>query len=123
MRNWAYVYALLSNPTESDLKPDQVSVVPIPVGEGNQSYSTHGGWNSFINADSDKQEEAWEFMKFMTSPSSCRRTRLRGGGCPSGGASTRIGRSSLGEGPRTGRVEACARLDALIHCFTHVRMV
>jgi multiple sugar transport system substrate-binding protein len=33
-----------------------------------QSYSTLGGWNFFINATSEKQEQAWEFIKFMTDP-------------------------------------------------------
>ncbi len=60
MRNWPYVYALLSDPAESEIKPDQVGVAAIPVSEGNPSYSTLGGWNFFINAASDKQEEAWE---------------------------------------------------------------
>jgi multiple sugar transport system substrate-binding protein len=69
LRNWPYVYALLSDPTASKIKPDQVGIAEIPVGEeGMQSYSTLGGWNFFINATSEKQEQAWEFIKFMTDP-------------------------------------------------------
>ena len=36
--------------------------------EGGQSSSTLGGWNFLINAASDKQDQAWEFIKFMTAP-------------------------------------------------------
>jgi multiple sugar transport system substrate-binding protein len=82
MRNWPYVYALLSNPQESEIKPDQVGVTPIPVSEGNQSYSTLGGWNFFINAASDMQEEAWEFIKFMTAPEQMKYNALEGGKLP-----------------------------------------
>ena len=69
LRNWPYVYAIVSDPKISNIKPDQVGVAPIPVGEGqSQSYSTLGGWNFSINAASDKQDEAWEFIQWMTAP-------------------------------------------------------
>src|SRR5918998_241404 len=79
MRNWPYVYALLSNPEESEIEPGQVGVAPIPVSEGNPSSSTLGGWNFFINAFSDKQEEAWEFIKWMTAPEQMKFNALEGG--------------------------------------------
>jgi multiple sugar transport system substrate-binding protein len=82
MRNWPYVYALLGNPAESDIKPDQVDVAPIPVSEGNPSFSTLGGWNFFINATSDKQEEAWEFIRWMTAPEQMKFNALEGGKLP-----------------------------------------
>jgi multiple sugar transport system substrate-binding protein len=82
MRNWPYVYALLSDPAESEIKPDQVGVAAIPVSEGNPSYSTLGGWNFFINAASDKQEEAWEFIKFMTAPEQLKTNALDGSRLP-----------------------------------------
>ncbi len=81
-RNWPYVYALVSNPEESEIKPDQVGVAEIPVSEGNRSYSTLGGWNFFINAASDKQEEAWEFIKFMTDPEQLKTNALEGSRLP-----------------------------------------
>ena len=68
MRNWLYVYTLLGNPEESEIKPDQVGVAAIPVSEGTASSSTLGGWTYLINATSDKQDEAWEFIKWMTAP-------------------------------------------------------
>ena len=82
MRNWPYVYALLGNPEESEIKPEQVGVTPIPVSGGNPSSSTLGGWNFFINAFSDKQEEAWEFIKWMTAPEQMKFNALEGGKLP-----------------------------------------
>ena len=69
LRNWPYVYAIVSDPEASKIKPEQVGVAPIPVGKGqSQSYSTLGGWNFSINAATDKQDEAWEFIQWMTAP-------------------------------------------------------
>jgi multiple sugar transport system substrate-binding protein len=82
MRNWPYVYALLSNPQESDIKPGQVGVAPIPVSEGKPSSSTLGGWNFFINGFSDRQEQAWEFIKWMTAPEQMKFNALEGGKLP-----------------------------------------
>jgi multiple sugar transport system substrate-binding protein len=81
-RNWPYLYALTSNPNVSKIKPDQVGVAPIPVSGGNPSYSTLGGWNFFINATSDKQDEAWEFIKFMTDPEMLKTNALEGSRLP-----------------------------------------
>jgi multiple sugar transport system substrate-binding protein len=82
LRNWPYVYAVLSDPELSDIKPEQVGVAPIPVSGGNRSYSTLGGWNFFINATSDKQEEAWEFIKWMTTPEQLKVNALEGSRLP-----------------------------------------
>jgi multiple sugar transport system substrate-binding protein len=82
LRNWPYVYAVLSDPEQSDIKPEQVGVAPIPVSGGNRSYSTLGGWIFFINATSDKQEEAWEFIKWMTTPEQLKVNALEGSRLP-----------------------------------------
>ena len=82
MRNWPYVYALLGNPEESEIKPDQVGVAAIPVSGDNPSFSTLGGWNFFINATSDKQDEAWEFIKWMSAPEQMQFNALEGGKLP-----------------------------------------
>jgi multiple sugar transport system substrate-binding protein len=51
------------------VKPEMVEVAPIPVAQaGMQSYSTLGGWNMLISALSDMQDQAWEFVKWMTAP-------------------------------------------------------
>jgi multiple sugar transport system substrate-binding protein len=77
------VYALLSDPSVSKIKPDQVGITPLPVAEeGMQSYSTLGGWNFLINAASDKQDEAWEFIKFMTSPEQLKTNAVEGSRLP-----------------------------------------
>jgi multiple sugar transport system substrate-binding protein len=81
-RNWPYMYGLTADPKVSKIKPDQVGVAPIPVSGDNPSFSTLGGWNFFINAASDKQEEAWEFIKFMTSPETLKTNAIEGSRLP-----------------------------------------
>lgn len=66
MRNWPFVYDLLSDKSLSEVRPEQVNLAPLPSSEGEQSFSGLGGWNLFINAASEKQEEAWEFIRWMT---------------------------------------------------------
>jgi len=69
MRNWPYIFGLIPDPKESKIKPEQVDVSPLPVGEsGIDSSSALGGWNFFINADSDMQDEAWELVQFLSTP-------------------------------------------------------
>ena len=70
MRNWPFVYGLLSNPDQSQVTPEQVGIAPIPVsGSGAQSFSGLGGWNFLINAASeDRIEEIWAFVEFMIAP-------------------------------------------------------
>jgi multiple sugar transport system substrate-binding protein len=83
LRNWPYVYALVANPEESQIKPEQVDVTPIPVAnEGDRSFSTLGGWNFFINAASDMQEEGWEFIRWMTAPEQLKMNALEGSKLP-----------------------------------------
>ena len=82
LRNWPYVYALLSNPKQSKIGQDQVGIAPIPVNEGDQSYSCLGGWNFFINAASQKKYAAWEFIKFMTDPQQLKTNALQGSKLP-----------------------------------------
>jgi trehalose/maltose transport system substrate-binding protein len=67
-RNWPYMYGLAGNPDMSKIEPEQVGVSPLPVGEGQgQTASCLGGWNMLINASSELQDEAWDFVQFMTS--------------------------------------------------------
>jgi trehalose/maltose transport system substrate-binding protein len=69
IRNWPYMYALAGSSDFPKVKQEQVGITAIPVAEeGGQSYSTLGGWSFLINAASDKQDQAWEFIKFMTAP-------------------------------------------------------
>jgi multiple sugar transport system substrate-binding protein len=67
-RNWPYMYGLAGDPEMSKVTLDQVSVSPLPVGEGqSQSAGCLGGWNMLVGASSQMQDEAWEFVRFMTS--------------------------------------------------------
>ena len=66
-RNWPYMYSLAG--TENFIKPDVIDIAPLPAGEGGESVSGLGGWNFFINAfaETEAQDAAWEFVKYMTS--------------------------------------------------------
>ena len=67
-RNWPYMYGAAGDPEFSKITLNQVGVSPLPVGEGqSQSTSCLGGWNMLISASSQMQDEAWEFVRFMTS--------------------------------------------------------
>ena len=67
-RNWPYMYALAGTSDYPKVKPEQIAVAPLPVGEPKPTIaSTLGGWNFLVNAASDLQDEAWEFIQFMTS--------------------------------------------------------
>ena len=70
-REWPGTYALFGIPSKDggypNLKPEQVGIAPIPVAEpGMHSWSTLGGWNQFVNAATDIQDEALAFAQFMT---------------------------------------------------------
>ena len=68
MRNWPYIHALAAEP-DSKVKQDQINVSPIPVGSPeNQTYSTLGGWNFAINANSENPDAAWAFVEYMSQP-------------------------------------------------------
>src|SRR5215218_5176753 len=67
-RNWPYMYALAGTSDFPNVKPEQIAVAPLPVGEPQPTIaSTLGGWNFLVNAASEMQDEAWEFIQFMTS--------------------------------------------------------
>jgi len=70
-RNWSYLYGLAGNSEMSKIKREQVGVSLLPVGEEqSQRASCLGGWNMLINTSSEMQDEAWEFVRFMTSEES-----------------------------------------------------
>ncbi|MBA2714103.1 MAG: ABC transporter substrate-binding protein [Rubrobacteraceae bacterium] len=69
MRIWPSTYALAGTTDFPDVKKDMLGITQIPTDKaGDPSYSTLGGWNFLINAQSDLQDEAWEFAKWMTEP-------------------------------------------------------
>jgi multiple sugar transport system substrate-binding protein len=68
MRNWPFVYGLLSDPELSKVGPEQVGISTLPVArEGDRSFSGLGGWNLMVNAASEeKLDEIWTFIEFMS---------------------------------------------------------
>jgi len=73
IRNWPYMYALAGTEDYPNVTPEQIGIAPVPLAEGQtQLASALGGWNMLINAATDKQDEAWEFVQFMTSEESQR---------------------------------------------------
>jgi multiple sugar transport system substrate-binding protein len=68
LRNWPYVYALLSDPSESEVTPEQVGVSELPSADGEPGNGTVGDQPFYINATSENQDAAWEFIRFMTAP-------------------------------------------------------
>jgi multiple sugar transport system substrate-binding protein len=75
-RNWPYMYALSEDPEVSKIETAQIGIAPLPAGEGGQSFAGLGGWNMMINANSQRHEEAWEFVKWMTSEQGQRQRAL-----------------------------------------------
>jgi multiple sugar transport system substrate-binding protein len=71
IRIWPYGYAVATGgPAEgSVLKPEWVGVTSLPVvNDGDQSFCTLGGWDFCINAFSDKKEQSWKFIQWMSQP-------------------------------------------------------
>src|ERR671913_1397565 len=77
-REWLGVYGDIGT-GDFKVKQDQVTVSPIPGDPGNQSSSTLGGWTFMINAQTDLPDEAWEFVKFMSSYESFKFRAINGG--------------------------------------------
>jgi multiple sugar transport system substrate-binding protein len=78
LRTWPGMYGDLGSGTYK-VKQEQVEVSPIPVAPGKQSSSTLGGWTFMINAQTDMPDEAWEFVKFMSSYESFKYRAVNGG--------------------------------------------
>jgi trehalose/maltose transport system substrate-binding protein len=69
MRNVPRFFALASDPDESSIDAEQIGLAALPVAEeGLQSYSSLGGWNFFMNANTGDPDAAYEFIRFMSSP-------------------------------------------------------
>ncbi|MGF1473876.1 MAG: extracellular solute-binding protein [Rubrobacteraceae bacterium] len=82
LRNWPYVYGLLTDPEQSKIKLDQVGVAPLPSAPGERSYSGLGGWNFYISAFSENQDASYEFVQFMTAAKQQKFRALEGGYLP-----------------------------------------
>jgi multiple sugar transport system substrate-binding protein len=78
LREWPGTYGDIAGGNYK-VKKDQVAVSQIPVAPGNESSSTLGGWTYMINAQTDMPDEAWEFVKFMSSFESFKFIATNGG--------------------------------------------
>ncbi len=84
-RNWPYAWALANDPEKSQVAT-RIGVSALPAFKGHSPASTLGGWQFGVSRWSQHPDEAWKFVKFMSSPESQRRLALDGGLAP-----TRIG--------------------------------
>jgi multiple sugar transport system substrate-binding protein len=66
LRNWPYVYALVGDPAESKLKPDQVGVTELPSADGKPGNGTVGDQPLYISTSSKNPDAAWKFIEFVT---------------------------------------------------------
>jgi multiple sugar transport system substrate-binding protein len=83
MRNVPRMYALASDPGESNITPEQIDITSLPVAEeGLQSYSSLGGWNFFMNANSGNADAAYEFIRFMSAPGQQKFRAIKGSVLP-----------------------------------------
>lgn len=85
IRNWPYMYGLISDPEQSRIETAQVGIAPIPTGGGDsQSFGGLGGWSFYLNANSDAevQDAAYAFAEFATAPEQQRFRALEGGFLP-----------------------------------------
>ena len=83
MRNWSYVYALTSDPTQSDIKPEQVGISTLPVAEkGGQSTNVLGATNLYVNATTRSAEASWALIRYFTAPEQQRLRAVEGARIP-----------------------------------------
>ncbi len=64
-RNWAYAWLLHESPN-SPVR-GKVGMSPLPHFPGGKSVATLGGWHIGISKYSDVKEDAWKFVKYVTS--------------------------------------------------------
>ncbi len=67
-RCWPYVYAVVSDPAQSEIRPEQVGVSELPSADGEPGNGTVGDQPLYINAASEYQDQAWEFISWLTDP-------------------------------------------------------
>lgn len=60
-RNWPYQYGIIKG-GDAAITTDQVGIAPLPNG------GCVGGWLLGMNANSENQDGAWEFIKYLSGP-------------------------------------------------------
>ncbi len=80
-RNWPYAWGVSNNPERSRIA-GKVGIAKLPLFEGNQSYSTLGGWHAGISSYSKNKDAAWTFIQFLTSEKIQKVIALKAGKAP-----------------------------------------
>ena len=81
LRSWPYAWALANDPEKSRVAK-KIGVGVLPAFKGHAPVSTLGGWQFAISRWSQHPDEAWAFVKFMTSYESQARLALEAGLAP-----------------------------------------
>lgn len=83
MRNWSYVYALTSDPAQSEIKPEQVGLSTLPVAtEGQEPAGALGATNLYVNATTKNEDAAWALIQYMTAPEQQKMRAIEGARLP-----------------------------------------
>jgi multiple sugar transport system substrate-binding protein len=82
LRNWSYVYALISTSDYPKLEPDQVGVSELPSSDGKPGNGTVGGQPLYISTSSKNPDAAWKFIEFLSSPEQQKVRALEGSYLP-----------------------------------------
>jgi multiple sugar transport system substrate-binding protein len=83
MRNWSYVYALLSDPSQSKVKPEQVDITFIPsFSETKPGYGCVGDQSLYISTASQEQDAAWKLVEWIANPDMQKLAAIQGGYLP-----------------------------------------
>ena len=83
MRHWSYVYALLSDPSQSKVKPEQVGITFMPSVSGKEpGFGCVGDQSFYISAASQDQDAAWKLIEFLANPKEQKLAAIQGGYLP-----------------------------------------
>lgn len=80
LRNWPYAWSFVQE--DGSKVKDAVGIARLPHAEGEESYSTIGGWNIALSAYSRHPEEALRFLRFITGERSLELRAIEGGYLP-----------------------------------------
>ena len=85
MRNWPANYAVVTDPAQAQLTPEQVGLARLPTDTATGPFSCLGGWNLMVNANIDrsKRDAAWTLIRYLTDPARQKRRALDGSFLPS----------------------------------------
>jgi multiple sugar transport system substrate-binding protein len=81
-RNWPYTWEVANDPRRSRVA-GKVGVVPLPGMEHHEPVTALGGWLYAISPFSEHRQEAWKFIRFISSARLQRHFALTAGIAPS----------------------------------------